>query len=210
MPAQLRLFLATPLATTLLSKRHLGMTLLLWVPCALVITLLCFLVAGAVQHDIRIGANDPQIQLAEDAAAALSSGAAPQTVLPSQSVDISRSLAPYLIVFDAQGQIVASSATLHGTPPVLPSGVFPDVLRQGELRFTWQPEPGVRQAVVITRATGTPAGFVLAGRSLREIEQRESDLNVEVVAAWGVSLVSTVLALWAVSALLGLYTLRRS
>ena len=42
-----------------------------WVPLTIGTTLLCGLVYLATQQSIRQGANDPQIQMAEDAAAAL-------------------------------------------------------------------------------------------------------------------------------------------
>ena len=45
-----------------------------WLPLAAVTTLLCGLIYLAVQQSLRWGANDPQIQMAEDAAAALAAG----------------------------------------------------------------------------------------------------------------------------------------
>ena len=41
--------------------------------------------------------------------------------------------------------------------------------RRGEDRLTWQPEPGVRSATVVVHYQGAQAGFVMAGRSLREV-----------------------------------------
>jgi hypothetical protein len=46
-------------------------TLKFWLPLAAAVTMLSGLVYIAVQQNMRIGANDPQIQLAEDAARAL-------------------------------------------------------------------------------------------------------------------------------------------
>ena len=40
-----------------------------WLPMALVVTALCGVVYAAVFRNIRQSANDPQIQMAEDAAA---------------------------------------------------------------------------------------------------------------------------------------------
>jgi hypothetical protein len=45
-----------------------------WLPLAIAITLLCGLVYVAVQQEVRLSANDPQIGMAEDLAAALSHG----------------------------------------------------------------------------------------------------------------------------------------
>ena len=43
-------------------------TLAFFLPVAVLATLCCGLVYAALQHDLRTGANDPQIQLAEDTA----------------------------------------------------------------------------------------------------------------------------------------------
>lgn len=54
-----------------------------WVPLAVLGTVLCALVGAAVQPVLRGLANDPQIEMAEDAAAALERGQVPQTLLPA-------------------------------------------------------------------------------------------------------------------------------
>jgi hypothetical protein len=42
------------------------------------------------------------------------------------------------------------------------------------MRFaSWQPGPGLRQALVIVPVRTGSAGFVVAGRSLREVEARK-------------------------------------
>lgn len=138
-----------------------------------------------IQQALRMGANDPQVQMAEDASVALAYSANVDQVVPSQKVDIGRSLAPFLIVYDSTGKVMASSATLQGVTPVLPPGVLDYVRIHGEDRVTWQPAPGVRIAAVIapveTQAMGSPA-FVLAGRSLRESEAR-ADQFLQLTAA---------------------------
>jgi hypothetical protein len=154
-----------------------------WLPIAAVAAILCCLVYAAVQQALREGADDPQIQMAEDAASAFAAGSAPQALLPAAQIDIGKSLAPFFIFFDAAGKPVASSASLHGEPPSPPVGVFEYVRSHGEERVTWQPEPGVRIASVIVRVNGPVYGFVLAGRSLREVEKREARLMSEAAAA---------------------------
>jgi hypothetical protein len=138
-----------------------------------------------IQQALRMGANDPQVQMAEDASVALAYSANVDQVVPAQKVDISNSLAPFLIVYDSTGKVMASSATLQGVTPVLPPGVLDYVRIHGEDRVTWQPAPGVRIAAVIapveTQAMGSPA-FVLAGRSLRESEAR-ADQFLQLTAA---------------------------
>jgi hypothetical protein len=155
-----------------------------WLPLAALATILCALIYLVVQQDLRLSANDPQIQLAEDAAAALASGQSPQALVGAGRTDLAKSLAPYLIIFDESGKVLASSAELAGETPLPPPGVFPDGLKQGELRFTWQPQVGVRSAAVLTHFEGKTPGFVLAGRSLREVEKREDTVLILVGIAW--------------------------
>ena len=119
---------------------------------AFVLTLSCGISYLLVQQDLRQSANDPQIQMAED-------GISPQT-LPR--VDISKSLAPFVIVFDQNGNPVSSSGTLNGAIPTIPAGIFQYVRNSGEDRFTWQPAPSVRIAAVVDK---TNSGFILAGRN---------------------------------------------
>jgi hypothetical protein len=170
-----------------------------WLLIAIIVTGLSGLIYAAIQQDIRQSANDPQIQMAEDAATKLTDGAQVQTVVPSEKVDIAKSLAPYLIVFDATGKPIASSALLDVQIPIIPPGVFNDVRQNGEDRFTWQPQLGVRSAVVVTQFQGSHPGFVLAGRSLREVEIREDHILWIVIAGCVsmllVTLVATVVVL---------------
>lgn len=155
-----------------------------WLPLAVVATLLCGLVYLAVQQSLRMEANDPQIQMAEDAAVALTAGGTSESVLPVAQVDISTSLAPFLVVYSNTGEPLASSGLLHGTVPLLPQGVFDYTHQKGEDRVSWQPESGVRVAAVVVAYNGSQPGFVLAGRSLREVEIRESQTEHITGIAW--------------------------
>lgn len=154
-----------------------------WLPLAVVTTAMCGLVYAAVQQALRQGANDPQIQMAEDAAEALRQGAVAESLLPPH-IDVGKSLAPFVIVYDDTGQVVASSGLLHGKVPSLPAGVLEYTRRRGQDRVTWQPENGVRVAAVVARFQGATPGFVLAGRSLREVEKRETQTELMAGAAW--------------------------
>jgi hypothetical protein len=154
----------------------------LWLPIAVAVTLLSVLTFTLVQQDLRQTANDPQIQMAEDTAAALTAGTPVASLVPSERVDVVASLSTFLIVYDNRGQVTASSATLDGKTPALPEGVLTSARSSGEDTVTWEPSSGVRiAAVVVPVKTG---GSVLAGRSLREIEIRESDLLGSTALAW--------------------------
>ncbi|BAS12061.1 hypothetical protein AHiyo8_03640 [Arthrobacter sp. Hiyo8] len=55
------------------------------------------------------------------------------------------------------------TATLHGVLPVVPSGVLDTARRSGGDAVTWQPEPGLRMAVIARSSAGK---VVVAGQSL--------------------------------------------
>ncbi len=163
----------------------------LWVPLAVAVTGLAALVYGAVQQDLRQGANDPQIQLAEDAAAKLNAGAAPSTVVPSETIELATSLQPYVLVFDNDKNLIAENAQLNGQAPPFPPSVFDSARSRGQDRITWQPAPGVRSAVVVQPWRG---GFVVVGRSLRLVEERIDQLQLLIGFGWLVTLGSTAVA----------------
>jgi len=148
-----------------------------WLPLAVVIVLLCGLVYLTVQQSLRMGANDPQIQMAEDAAASMAAGGAPVSNLPATQLDISTSLAPFLVIYSDKGEPLASTGLLNGAAPFLPAGIFAYTRQNGEDRVSWQPEAGVRVAAVVVAYGGSHPGFVLAGRSLREVEIREGQIE---------------------------------
>lgn len=181
-------------STAVKASGPLPRAILYWLPVALSITVLSALVYLAVQQSFRQTANDPQIQMAEDAASQLEAGGQPQALMSASKVDMARSLAPFLIIYDDAGRVTASSVQLEGRTPSLPDGVFSAVRQSGEDRLTWQPQEGVRNAAVVTRFGGAKPGFVLAGRSLREVENRESQLTEMVALAWVAALVGSLVA----------------
>ncbi len=166
----------------------------IFLPCAVLATALCGLVYVVAQQDLRTGANAPQQQIAEDTAAKLDAGADPVSVVGATSLDISRSLATFLVVHDVAGAVLATDGTLDGSAPRVPRGVLDSARATGRDAVTWQPRPGVRIATVTVPWTG---GTVLAGRSLRIVEQRVDALGLLVSVGW----IVTILALGVVSAI---------
>ena len=161
----------------------------IWLPFAVTITAFCALVYASVQQAYRLGANDPQIQMAEDASDLLAGGASVEAVMPEHKVSAAKSLAPFLIVYDEGGNVIASSVTLDGKTPELPDGVLDSTKELKENRVTWQPREGVRIAAVIVAHKG---GYVLAGRSLREVEVRESQVTTFAGATWLLALLASL------------------
>ncbi len=162
-----------------------------WLPLAALATLLVGLTYVAVQQSYRSGANDPQIQIAEDAAQLLDGGASPESLLPQNPVDMASSLAPFLIIYDSTGSPQSSNATLRGEILTIPLGALEYAKAKGENRVTWQPAPNVRIASVIVPFSGGDGGYVLAGRSLREVEYRVSRLTKMLGLGWFVTLSAT-------------------
>ncbi len=161
-----------------------------WLPLAALATLLVGLTYVAVQQAYRSSANDPQIQMAEYVARLLDGGATIDAVLPGSSVDIASSLAPFMIIFGKDGIPVESNASLHDFIPAIPLGALEASRTDGENRVTWQPEAGVRVASVIVPFSG---GYVLAGRSLLEVESRVDRLTTMLGSGWLVTLAATFL-----------------
>jgi len=172
-----------------MDRRTVIASALAWLPFAIMIIGISAMVYLAVQQNYRSSANDPQIQIALDARAALNNGATPQNIVPNSpdaQIDISQSLAPFVILYDAKGQVAASSAVLANQTPALPHGVLDDAKATGMNLITWSPGHGVRAAIVVLPYAN---GYVLAGRSIRYVEQREDALNAQV----GIPCVATLL-----------------
>ena len=153
----------------------------IWLPTAAASTGLAGIVYGAMQQDLRQTADDSQVALVRRTAARLDAGIPPAAAVPADQIDMANSLDPFALVFDANGQLLASSATLHNQAPSFPVGVFDTVRMRGEDRVTWQPEAGVRNATVAVAWRG---GFVVAGRSLRLTEQHINKMGLLVGAGW--------------------------
>jgi hypothetical protein len=162
-----------------------------FLPLAVLGTLLAGLVFGVAQQGLRSGANDPQLQLAEDAARALDDGGDPAAVVGPGKVDVAVSLAPFAVVFDAAGRAVASSGVLDGADPVPPPGVLAYAAADVPNIVTWQPREGVRVATVTARWRD---GTVMAGRSLREVERRVDQALLLVGVGWAVTMAAAAFA----------------
>lgn len=159
-----------------------------WIPFAIVLTFVCALIYGVGQQVIRQSADDMQVQMAEDAASQLASGQKPDSVIPAKKVDMVKSLAPFIIVYNDKQQVIASSGSINGKVPLLPGGVL-DAAKDGENHITWQPEANVRDAVVALSFHGKQSGYVLAGRSLREVEKHSNLVFILTFFTWVASLI---------------------
>jgi hypothetical protein len=145
---------------------------------ALIIGLVLTLMGGSAaltfQQMLRRGANQPQIQMAASYAAEIASGVKPEQAIPRNNIDLERSLEPFAIFYNDQGMPTTSNGHLNQSIPSPPRGVFNYLRSHDTDTVTWQPQPNVRIAAVMRRVSGPTPGFILAGRSLRMVEEQES------------------------------------
>lgn len=165
-----------------------------FIPLAFIITALSGLIYLTGQQILRLGANDPQIQISEDIAGRLGQSATFPPFPSSNAIDIAKSLNTFIMILDDQGKQIYSSASLDGKLPSVPSGVFDYARSHNQSRITWQPKPNVRSAIVITKFGDKSKGFALVGRSLREVEEREEDLAKVVGLGWIVTMIGAFIS----------------
>lgn len=166
-----------------------------WVYGALIISASFALVGVVAQQSYRQSANDPQVQIANDATIALQSSAAILDLIPKQRVQIDLSLKDFLVIYDTEGNPIAGNGYIGEKLLVVPKGVFEAAKALGENRVTLEPRPGIRIAAVAVPFVGREAnGYALSGRNLSEVEVREANLFSLVLYAWLAALVGFFVA----------------
>ena len=166
-------------------------TFFAWLPTAILVTVLAGLVYVTAQQSLRQTANDRPQQLAEDVTAQLMNG---NSLPAAATVNVGTSLAPFFVVYDANGQAIGGTGILNGSLATPPAGVFVAAKTNSIDRVTWQPQPGVRIASVTIYHDGATPGYVLAGQSLRLTEQHEDQaLNLSMLG-WFVALIGSFFA----------------
>lgn len=174
---------------------------LAWLPLGFAITCLIGFTYVSYQQTGRQMANDPQIRMAEDGALMLAKDNTPAAIVPRGTlIDIGKSIAPWIAVYDSKGLPLESSAFLDNAPPQPPIALFDESTWIGpktyhtpagnETRVTWQPRENVRQAIVLVHAAN--GEFVVSGRSLRDTEGRVAVFGVNSLIAWFVTVVGSL------------------
>lgn len=157
-----------------------------WLDILFVITIITTVfgvIYVTVQQCYRSGADDPQIQLVRDINLKLHTGKSIDRFF-DDSINIAQSLSPFVVLFNENGKPLRSSGYLNDKMPELPADVFDFTKANGEHNVTWQPQSGVRIAMVILYSNSSPAGFIAAGRSLQEVEIREHNMVVMILIGW--------------------------
>ena len=190
-------------------------TMLLFLPIAVGLTLIAGLGYVNVQQALRLGANEPQEWLAESVLVNITNGMSPVQAASSTSlgpVEISTDPAPYIVIYDASGKPIAGNGYLHGVLPVLPQGVLTSAeeahlgLLPDRNFLTWQPEPDIRQAIVIDPILTPTGGYVVSGRSLAYVEDEEQALTVRTFVGWVAAMLGTFI--FCLFSAFSLYSLR--
>ena len=146
-----------------------------WLPFAAVVLVVCGLAYALVQQNYRQNANDPQVQIAQDVITALNKGQAQaDSLVPAEgTTELGESLSPFLMVYSSTSTLVGSSILVNGKNPEFSTSALEASKAKGESRITWQAKSGARAAVIIKPFSGKESGFVVVGRSLKEVEMRE-------------------------------------
>jgi hypothetical protein len=163
----------------------------------IVVTIIFGTIYISEEQSQRLAANDPQIQIVEDSAAALNTGAIPADIANGK-IKMDSSLSPFLIIYDKAGKVVSGNGYLNDKVPVVPIGVLTNSKEKTYNYVTWQPQSGVRIAAVAVTANNY---YVLSGRSLTEVEVREQKMLTFSIMGWICSVV-VILGTYAFSTLL--------
>lgn len=139
----------------------------------------------------------------EDAPRALlSSGATASGAGQQDQLDLEHYLGTFWVSYDAAGRPTAGDGYLGGRLAQVPRGVLETAQATGEDAVSWEPQPGLRFAIV-AQPLGT--GVIVAGQSLQRTEQR-ADRTVLYI---GGALIAGLLVVGAAVAADALVTQRR-
>ena len=166
-----------------------NLTTLNYLVATALVTVVMLLIYATVQQVYRTGLNDQQVQIARDISSKLEHGRPIESYINADTIDIGRSLSPFIVLYDAQGKAIQSNAILDGKMPQVPGGLFDVVRNNEEYRVTWQPRKGIRMAMVIVKTNTSPVQFVASGRSMTEVEERIQQMRTTVFFAWLICMV---------------------
>lgn len=142
-----------------------------WLVGAFVLLATLSAVYFTAQHLERSGADDAPQRLASQV---LSNPPADPT-----RVDLASSLAPFYVIYNADGTPTDGNGYLEGALADVPAGVIAQAADHGDNHVTWQPRPGLRFATVEIRDGDR---VILAGQSLAPSESRIDSLGVLLLA----------------------------
>jgi hypothetical protein len=159
------------------------------------------LVLGAAyamaQQSTRLAVDDLPLATAQSIKYQLENGSEPNDVVPAIKTDLKNDSSLFVTVTDSSRHILASSAVLNGKTPLPPQGVFDFTKEHGKDQVTWATN-GARVATTAINYGSSPNdGFIVAGQSLKEAEDRINTYGMIAIVAWLAMLIWTsVTLLW--------------
>lgn len=152
---------------------------------------------GMVQQSTRLAANEAPLAAIQSAKTQIEKGAAPESAVPNANINIRTNDNLFIIVTDRDAKLLAGSAYLDDRVPLPPKSVFEDTKARGLDKVTWEPAQGIRLAIVAStyKTAAGVEGFVIAGQSLRPIQDRIKTSGLVAAAAWLASIAWATLVL---------------
>jgi hypothetical protein len=147
-----------------------------WLAAGIIITLIFGSVYVTLQQIGRHLANAAPAAAAAAQVQQMGSG-----TLTGPRLELTADSGVFVMVFGADNQPTSTTVTLHGALPVLPAGVLETARTSGSDFVTWQPEPGLRMAVVARQAAGN---VIVAGQSLTPFEDSDRMSLLFLAAGW--------------------------
>lgn len=146
-----------------------------WLAAAVIVIVVFGTVYLTLQHIGREAVNDAP------AAAAAAQIQKIDSYPAGPRLELTKDSGTFVIVYGEDNTPVFTTVTLHGEAPNLPAGVLDTTRTAGMDAVTWQPEPGLRMAVVTRQAAGK---VVVAGQSLTPFENTDRWTQLVLTAGW--------------------------
>lgn len=158
----------------------------------LLVTTIFVSICYASRAVFRQAANDPQIEVTEQVAKIIEQGVPLEAIISSaEVVELNDSKALFVVIYDGEKNLVASSATLDGQSLSIPAEQVALASGQDTHRFDWQPKDELKFALV-SKKVGDSA-YIVAGRSLAETTLRMESLRPILFGGWIVSILFSLL-----------------
>lgn len=158
------------------------------------------LVLGAsytmLHQSARLNVDDKPLSVVQEAKAKIADDVTPADIVPEEEIDLRNSSGVFLIITDSSKEVLASSAILDDKSPLPPDSVFSDAEKAGSDRFTWEPTGGVRLATQVLKYEENGGGFIMAGQSLKQTEERLEGYKTIAVTAWVAIVAWTLIVLF--------------
>ncbi|MCM2532997.1 hypothetical protein NDK43_12115 [Neobacillus pocheonensis] len=178
---------------------------LIWIIAMFFITFTCTVTYLVTQQALRLGANAIPAMLAKDTAIHLQGGLNPAASIPANKVDASQSDEGFVMIYDKNKNLIATSGTMKTKDPQYPKGVLEYVSKNGEDRVTWQTLNGLRFATV---AIKTDNYYIVGARSLFEIENIIEHITQLVMYIWLACLIGSAMAMLVIYAFMKKYLIK--